>query len=182
MRVALIGRISPWKGQDVFVEAANLVIPEIEGVEFWIVGEAMFGEVAFKIKIEQLIKKLHIENKVLLKGFKDDIREILEQVDLVVHASTVPEPFGQVIIEAMSAGRAVIATHGGGAIEIVEHGETGILIPMNDAQALAQAIKLLLTTPELRAKMGHKGRKRALDLFNINRTVDQIQALYGHAY
>jgi glycosyltransferase involved in cell wall biosynthesis len=99
-------------------------------------------------------------------------------MDLIVHASTIGEPFGQVIIEGMAAGKPVIATNGGGVPEIVEDGKTGILVPMRDASAMAEAMKLLIADRGLAADMGALGRKRVLDRFTIQHTARKIEAIY----
>ena len=97
---------------------------------------------------------------------------------LLVHASTVPEPFGQVIVQAMAEGRPVVATRGGGVLEIVDEGNTGLLVPMKDAEAMAQAIGQVLADPERAQRMGAAGRARFLERFTIERTVEAMERTY----
>ena len=114
---------------------------------FVIIGAALFGEDGYEREIRQLSAQLGLEEVVEFAGFRPDVQCAIAELDLVVHASTTGEPFGQVIIEGMAAGKPVVATNGGGVPEIVEDGQTGILVPMGDAPALAEAICRVLADP-----------------------------------
>jgi glycosyltransferase involved in cell wall biosynthesis len=111
-------------------------------------------------------------------GFVHDVENALAHLDIVVHASTVGEPFGQVIIEAMAAAKPVIATNGGGVPEILEHNVTGLLVPMNDPAALAEALRTLLRAPERAHEMGVCGRERVRHFFTIERTAQGVCEAY----
>ena len=112
--VVLIGRISPWKGQDIFIRAAAEVLKTFHHCRFQIVGSALFGEHALEDELKQLAAPLGVSDRVEFLGFRKDVPDIISASSLVVHASTVPEPFGQVIVQAMAAGKPVVATRGGG--------------------------------------------------------------------
>jgi glycosyltransferase involved in cell wall biosynthesis len=112
-------------------------------------------------------------------GFRDDVNQLLQKMDIVVHASTTPEPFGQVVTEGMAAGKPVVATRGGGVVEIVEDGETGFLVPMGDAHKMADAVCSLLESPERAREMGIKGRERVHQQFSIQRSARMIESVYG---
>jgi glycosyltransferase involved in cell wall biosynthesis len=122
--------------------------------------------------------QLELESCVQFCGFVTNIAERIAALDLVVHASTISEPFGQVIIEGMAAGKAVIATRGGGVSEIVEDGVSGLLVPMKDPTALAQAMLLLLRDPVRRAQLGAAARQRVGDKFRIEYTAEKVLRLY----
>lgn len=96
----------------------------------------------------------------------------------MVHASTKGEPFGQVIIEGMAAGKPVVATNGGGVPEIVEDGRTGILVPMGDVQAMAEAISQILSDPVEARAMGIRARQRVADHFTLQQTARRVEAVY----
>jgi glycosyltransferase involved in cell wall biosynthesis len=177
-RIALIGRISPWKGQDVFIRAAAEVRQSFPRAQFYIVGSALFGEENYERQVRDLTGSYGIPDLVTFTGFRSDVLSVIADMDLIVHASTIGEPFGQVIIEGMAAGKPVIATNGGGVPEIVEDGKTGILVPMRDASAMAEAMKLLIADRGLAADMGALGRKRVLDRFTIQHTARKIEAIY----
>ena len=99
-------------------------------------------------------------------------------MDIIVHASTTGEPFGQVIIEGMAAGKPVVATNGGGVPEIVEDNETGFLVPMKDSCAMAAAISRLLADPPLAHRMGQRGRDRVQRHFTIEQTARKVEEVY----
>ena len=178
LRVGLIGRISPWKGQDVFLRAAAIVHELFPRVRFQIIGSAMFGEGKYEEEIRSLCKELRLQDSVDFLGFISDIHSEITKLDLVVHASTIGEPFGQVVIEGMAARKAVIATRGGGIPEIVLDGETGLLVPMNDHVAMADAMLQLLSHPKQRLIMGERGFQRVVDSFSIEKTAAGVRNFY----
>lgn len=177
--VVLIGRVSPWKGQDVFIRAAAVVLKRFPNCRFQIVGSALFGEDALVGELKQLAVTLGVADRVEFLGFRKDVPEIIAGSTLLVHASTVPEPFGQVIVQAMAESKPVVATRGGGVLEIVVDGETGLLVPMKDAEAMAEAIREILADPSKAQKMGEAGRERFLAKFTIERTVEEVGAIYA---
>jgi glycosyltransferase involved in cell wall biosynthesis len=177
-RIALIGRISPWKGQHIFLQAAQSVAERFPNVRFFVIGAALFNEHKYDEEIRQLPKKLGIENLVEFTGFCSDIEEVIEGLDLVVHASMTGEPFGQVIIEGMAAGKPVVATNGGGVPEIVEDGSTGILVPMGDVQAMADAICEILADPVRAREMGIRGRQRVENHFTVELTASKVETVF----
>ena len=95
-----------------------------------------------------------------------------------MHASVEPEPFGLVLVEAMAAGKPVVATAQGGPLEIVEEGITGFLVPPGDAEALAGALGKLLADEGLGRRMGEAGRQRAWERFSVERMVRELEEVY----
>jgi glycosyltransferase involved in cell wall biosynthesis len=178
-RIGLIGRISPWKGQHIFLEAAAQVRERFPKAIFLIIGAALFGETTYEQEIRQLATKLKLDDAVLFTGFCNNIQDAIAGLDLVVHASTTGEPFGQVIIEGMAAGKPVVATNGGGVPEIVEDGKTGILVPMGDVQAMADAICQVLSNPTLGGEMGTRAKERIERDFTIQQTARKVEAVYA---
>ena len=96
----------------------------------------------------------------------------------LVHASISPEPFGQVVIEGMIESIPVIGTDGGGVREIIQHGETGILVPMGDAGALVRELKGLLEDPEKARTLGAAGRTHVVENFTVEQTARKVEAVY----
>lgn len=176
--IALVGRIAPWKGQHIFVRAAAAVRQKHPHARFVIVGAPLFGEEPYERAVRSLVRDLDLTDIVKFTGFRADVREVLADVDILVHASTVPEPFGRVIVEGMAAGLPVIATNGGGAAEIIVDGVSGKLVEMNSDVALAHAISRLLDDPALSRQLALAGRKRLEECFTIERSVNQLQSLY----
>jgi glycosyltransferase involved in cell wall biosynthesis len=129
--------------------------------------------------MHELARTLGIERSVEFTGFRNDVPDLIRGLDLIVHASTTGEPFGQVIVQGMAAGKPVVATNGGGVPEIVVDGTTGLLVPMDDAPALGAAICKLLAAPETAAAMGKAGRKRVLEHFTIEQSARKVEAVYA---
>lgn len=178
-RLGIIGRITPWKGQHIFIQAARQVRERFPDACFQIIGAALFDEKDYETEVRALATELKLDDCLEWTGFRRDVPALLGQLDVLVHASTTGEPFGQVVIEGMAAGKPVVATDGGGIPEIVRHGVTGLLVPMGDANALAEAIIQLLSDPEQARAMGQAGRQRVLDHFTIGHTAARVEAVYA---
>jgi glycosyltransferase involved in cell wall biosynthesis len=168
--LGLFGRLAPWKGQDVAIRALSLLGAE-SPVQLAIVGEALFGEKSYAQQIRALVSELGLERRVRFLGFRNDVPVLMRAVDVLVHTSVAPEPFGRVIAEGMLAERPVIATSGGGASEIVTAGVTAWQVPPNDPAALAAAITDVLRDPVRARAVAAKGRCDALQRFTLASTL-----------
>ncbi|QFX97126.1 glycosyltransferase family 4 protein [Acidithiobacillus thiooxidans] len=171
--VGVFGRLSPWKGQDVFLRTLAMM-PAVHGL---IVGSPMFGEDAYAQHLEQEIKTLGLENRVKLLGFRSDIPELMKTCDIIAHTSIAPEPFGRVIVEGMLSGRPVVASKSGGPNEIIENGVTGMLYTPGDSQALQSVLSEIINEPEQALLMAQRGRETALNRFsldNMHKRLDDI--------
>lgn len=177
--IGLVGRISPWKGQDIFIRAAALVRESFPSARFQIIGSAMFGEAEYEAQVRSLARELGLDEAVEFTGFRSDVERCIATLDILVHASTMGEPFGQVVMEGMAAGKPVVATQGGGVPEIVAQDQTGLLVPMGDVPAMAEAIVWLLQNPERATEMGQAGQKRVREHFTIAQTAAKVEALYS---
>jgi len=169
--VGLFGRITPWKGQHIFIKAL-VELPEVRGL---IVGDALFTceDRSYGEQLRGLAAQLKIADRIHFTGFCSDILPLLLSVDVVAHCSTSPEPFGRVIVEAMLAGRPVIATRAGGAMEIVADNQTGLLVEPGDSHALAAAIQRLLENREFAAEMGRAAKRDAEQRFRLDRILQE---------
>jgi glycosyltransferase involved in cell wall biosynthesis len=176
--IGLVGRLSPWKGQHIFLAAAAQVYKEFPSTRFQIIGSAMFGEEAYEAQVRELCVTLGLSDCVEFLGFRKDVPALIAELDILVHASTLGEPFGQVVVEGMVAGKPVVATNGGGVPEIVEEGVTGWLVPMGESAPMAEAIMRLLRDPERAGRMGTAGRTRVLEHFTIELTAQSVQEVY----
>jgi glycosyltransferase involved in cell wall biosynthesis len=157
LRVGIVGRLSPWKGQHVFLKAFAETFADRDG-EAWIIGSALFGEDAYEKTLHDLVDELGIADRVVWRGFRPDVAAELAQLDILVHASTTPEPFGQVIVEGMAAGLPVIATAAGGPLEIINPGTDGVLVPPGSVKVLSEALSCLADKPLLRQQLGNAAR------------------------
>ena len=162
LRVGMIGRLAPWKGQHIFLESFARAFPDGDAHAV-LVGSALFGESAYEEELRRQVAGLGLEQRVTFRGFCADIGSELAGLDVVVHASVTPEPFGQVVVEAMGMGLPVVAAAAGGPAEIVEDGVTGVLFPPGDVDALSVVLKRLSSDRELRGRLGTAARDRARD-------------------
>jgi glycosyltransferase involved in cell wall biosynthesis len=117
---------------------------------------------------------------VKFSGFAADVAGVLRDVDILVHPAD-GESFGRVVVEAMAAGVPVVGVRGGGVAELVRDGETGFLVPPDDAQALAQAVKRLAQDAALAEQMGARGRAHAFAEYSIEATARQLAQMYARA-
>lgn len=159
--IGIVGRLQRWKGMHVFAEAMAKVIavkPECQGV---IVGGPHDLEPEYGDWLNHRIEELGLAGKVVLAGAQQNVPEWMQAMDIFVHASD-REPFGIVVVEAMSLAKPVIATRPGGPEEIVQDQENGRLVPANDPAALAEAMLSYLSDPSLAARFGSAARQRAL--------------------
>jgi glycosyltransferase involved in cell wall biosynthesis len=161
LAIGMVGRLAPWKGQDVFLRAfAALDAPDAQAR---IIGLAMFGEDDYAEQLRALTDTLGLADRVTFVGFTHTVERELAQLDVLVHASVVPEPFGQVVVEGMAAGLAVIATAAGGPLEIITPEVDGLLVAPGDVAALTTALQRLTGDAALRAHLGGAAANRARD-------------------
>ena len=160
------------KGQRHLIEAARLVRPQVPDARFVIAGE---GEL--RPALERQIKDHHLEKHVLLAGFRPDVLSVHKGFDIFV-MSSVTEGLGTSLLDAMAAGKPVVATTAGGIPEVVIDGETGFLVPPRDHDAMAGAIVTLLKDDALRHRMGKAGRVRVQTVFSAERMVQETLRVY----
>ncbi len=174
--VGLVGRLAPWKGQDVFLRAFAMAFPNGDE-RARIAGSALFGEYRWAASLPTLVAELGLAERVEVVGFVDDMASEYGRLDVLVHASTIPEPFGQVVVEGMAAGLAVVAAAAGGPAEVITDGVDGLLYPMGDVEALAEQLRRLASDPVLQAGLGNAGRSRAAE-FTPERIAAQVEDVY----
>lgn len=172
--IGLFARLAPWKGQHVAIDALAELDRLSPGADsaarprLRIVGEALFGEDAYADALRQQADRLGLADRVEFLGFRDDVPALLHRCDVVIHSSTSAEPFGRAVVEAMLAGRPVVATDAGGVREIIDTPDVGRLVPPGDVDALAGAIAELLAEPEATARMAEAGRAQARTRFSLS--------------
>ena len=179
LRVLQPGRLTAWKGQRVLIEAARRLHgdPRLPALRVALVGDAQ-GRDAYEGELRAMIEQADLDRIVTLAGPADDMPAAYLWSDIVVSASTRPEAFGRVAVEAMAMGRPVIATAHGGSLETVTP-ETGALVPPGDADALAEAIGALAADPAARAAMGAAGRARARRRYATEAMVNATLNVYA---
>jgi len=178
--ISNIGRITPWKGQHYFLQAMEDIVKQYPNTKILIVGESgnTKKDKEYFCLLQSMAQKKPLNGQVFLTGKRDDIAEIMSFSDIIVHSASEPEPFGLVIAEAMATGTPVIATRGGGPIEIIENGITGLLVPMKSATGIKEAIQKLFESKILRKTIGINARKDVAKRFPIQCHVTKVQKTY----
>lgn len=176
--VGLVGLLIPWKGQDIFLDAANILKDQIPNLRMLIVGGTPDDCRPYEKHLRERVTRMGLEDIVTFTGHSTDMPAVYNGVDIVVSASTSPEPLGTVVIEALAMGRPLIGPAHGGAAEMMEHDKTGLLFQPGDAQDLAAAIKKFYDQPLLRQALGAAAREHALATFAVERHAAQVQAVY----
>jgi glycosyltransferase involved in cell wall biosynthesis len=183
LRVGLIATYARWKGHDVFLNAAAELVRRSEGanLRFFVIGGPIYRTDRSQFErgeLQALVNRLGLNDRVGFIDFQPDIEEIYPALDIVVHASTRPEPFGLTVVEAMACGCSVIAANAGGTREIVTEGVDALAVPPDDATTLAEAIARLANDPALRNRLGREARITATTRFDRSRLGRQIVDLY----
>ncbi len=143
---------------------ALAALPDVHAL---IVGTALFEDEAYPLLLERRAAALGLAERVHFLGYRDDVPALMREVDVVVHASTAPEPFGRVVVEAMLASTPVVATCVGGVPEIIEHGVTGLLVSPGDPSALEEAVRALMADRLWAGQVGRRGEEAALRRFGL---------------
>jgi glycosyltransferase involved in cell wall biosynthesis len=172
----VVGRLAPWKGQDLFLRAFARAFPEGQE-QAVLVGGALFGEDEYAQRLPGLAQELGIGGRTELRGHRHDIWEELTRIDVLVHSSITPEPFGQVILEGMAASVPVIAAAAGGPAEILRHDETGVLYKPSDVGELADAM-VRMQDRGLRRRLSEAARG-SLESYAPPVIAQQLQQLYA---
>ena len=180
IRVGLVGTFAKWKGHDVFLRAFAM-LPRDLPVRGYIIGGPVYQTGASQWRLEDLKQQaaeLGISDRIAFTGFVLRPADAMRALDIVVHASIQPEPFGLVIIEAMACRRAVIVSGAGGTKEIIRIGVNALAHKPGDAEALAALITKLVHNPGLRETLGTAGRQTAEEHFNRRRLGLQLARIY----
>ncbi|MCK4423298.1 MAG: glycosyltransferase, partial [Candidatus Omnitrophica bacterium] len=179
-RIGIIGRLTPIKGHPVFIKAIHRLIscdPNLK-IKAFIIGEASGDKEDYFLELKKQVKKLGLDDHLEFSGRKSDIPEVLSELDIMVLATTVPEAFGRVIIEAQAVGVPVIATRVGGVVDVVQDGSNGLLVPPGDDQAIEEAILKLIKDKPLRDSLVQAGRESVEEKFNLNKMAAKILEVY----
>lgn len=176
--VGIVGNVKEWKGQEVVVRAMARVSERYPDLACLLIGDSSQSSLAYRSHVERLIAELKLTSRVFLTGYRANVPDYVNALDVLVHASIQPEPFGRVVLEGMALRKPVIGARGGGVPEIIQHGKTGLLYtPGSDAE-LADCLGRLVGDEELRRSMGEAGYQRLVSEFSIDRNVLLTQQLY----
>ena len=181
VRVGLVATFGRWKGHDTFFQAIAR-LPRSLPIRAFVVGGSLYETDRSQLRradLEARVSALGIGDRVGFTGFAVDAASAMRALDLVVHASVQPEPFGMVIAEAMACGRPVVASLTGGAAEIVRDGVDALGHAPGDAASLADRLAMLISDSDLRARLGRAARETAEDRFDRARLARELTPLYA---
>jgi glycosyltransferase involved in cell wall biosynthesis len=180
VRIGLLATMARWKGQEVFLKAVSMLRKDLP-FRAYVIGGPLYHTPGSQYQVDELkgiAAQLGISHRVGFVGFVDDPAAAIRSLDVVVHASTEPEPFGRVIVEGMACGRAVVASAAGGASELISNGVNALGHPPGDAAALARCLAELIANPGLRARLGKAGRETAERRFDRTLLASKCVPLY----
>ncbi len=175
--VGFVGRFSPGKGHEEFLEAASILNKKYGNIRFLIVGEASYGEQMYEQRIRAMSKALKLDSVVRFTGYRKDVPDLMASFDIFAFPSHA-EAFGLVLIEAMAMERPVVSTNCDGVLDIVVDGRTGFYVNPRNTKQLAEAIEKLGADTELREKMGKAGRRRVEEFFDRRKQIARIEEIY----
>lgn len=181
LRVGLVATYARWKGQDLFLTAISRLRPDTPA-RFYIVGGPIYkteGSQFSGQELRELAGRLGVADRLAFVPFQEETADVYRALDVVIHASTRPEPFGRTIVEAMACSRPVVVANAGGAAELFIEGEDALGFPPGDPDALAGAIARLAGDPALRARLGANARRTAVERFSRERYGREMAALYA---
>ena len=180
IRIGLVATFAKWKGQEVFLEAMAR-LRNRAAVRGYIIGGPIYqtaGSQWTRPELQRKAEDLGLRDMLGFTGFVEDTAAAMRSLDIVVHASTQPEPFGMVIIEAMASGKPVVASQSGGATELFMDGVNAVGHRPGDVAMLVERIQLLVGDAALRARLGRAGRESAEQNFAAKRLAQELGALY----
>jgi glycosyltransferase involved in cell wall biosynthesis len=176
--IGVLGNIKEWKGQEVAVRAMQIIVNKFPDTVCLFIGDTAIEDHHYKDRLESIIQELGLESNIIFTGYIKNIANYLNILEVVLHTSIEPEPFGRVLIEAMSLSKPLVAANGGAVPEIIENEKSGLIFPPGDYEELAESVIKLLEKKEYAKKLGDEGYKRVLDNFNITVNIDKTQSLY----
>ncbi len=178
--IGIVGNIRGWKGQDIVVRALAEIVKAVPDVVCFFVGAASVSphDAAFVADLNELVRTSGLEKNVRFTGYQQDTAAYVQMMDVVIHASRAPEPFGMVGLEAMAQRKPLVGSGAGGMTEIIVDGVTGFLFPPADHQVLAERVTRLLKDRDLAAQMGDAGYARLRQEFTMDQYMTQIHDAY----
>lgn len=178
--VGLVGLLIPWKGQNLFLDAARELRDEIPNLKMPIIGGTPDECVAYEAELRERVRAEGLEDVVVFTGHVNDMPTVYNGLDVVVSASTSPEPLGTVVIECMAMGRTLIAPNHGGGAEMGTHDETALLFEPGNSADFAEQVRRLAADPALRERLGASARDKALRTFDVESHVVGVTKVYGN--
>jgi len=180
--IGVVGNIRVWKGQEIIVRAMSELVEKHSNIRCLLVGASSLTDAPYKGKLISICKDLDIEDNVIFTGFQNNPIDYMNLMDIVVHTSVEPEPFGIVLLEAMFLAKPLISTTIGGPAEIVVNGESGLLVEPGKPELLAEAVDKLLSNPIYAKEIGQHGNRRLHEEFTIQENAEKTMIIYDEVF
>ena len=162
--ITSVARLIPYKGHGYLIDIANELVKKSTKFKFLIVGDTLSSYVSYEKSVKQKVRDLGLEHQIKFLGFREDVLSILKQSDLFIHPAIAPDPLPTVLFESLYNDLPSVATNLGGAIEILDNGNNGLLIPYNDPKKAANLINEYCSNNKLQKKHLENSKKN----FKIN--------------
>lgn len=175
--VGMAGRINRWKGQKLFVDAAEVINKKYPDVKFKIAGSAYNGEEWIENDLKKYISEKKLDEAIEMMGLVTDMDLFYNSIDIFVLPSIQPEPFGLVVVEAMEMKKAVVATRHGGPMEIIDDGINGYLVDFKNCNEMAERCIELIENNSLRIRIAEEGYVKKRKCFSLEKTVKDIEEI-----
>jgi glycosyltransferase involved in cell wall biosynthesis len=176
--IGMIGHIRAWKGQEILVKAMALLKDEFPDLVCLLVGAISPEEQWYQARLERQIDASGLAGRILITGNRPDVANYINALEIQVHASVAPEPFGRVLLEAMALSKPLVASRDGAVPEIVVDGATGMLFEPGNPVSLAACLRRLLLRPAEALAMGQEGRRRLEQSFSVKKCTMQVESVY----
>ena len=176
--IGVVGNLKKWKGQDVVVRSIALIRKKFRNIKCLMIGSSLHELDTYSMKLQSLVQQKKLEENVIFLGYREDIQNYVNVLDILLHTSVFPEPFGRVMLEGMALSKPVITVDIGAGPEIVLHKKTGIVIKPNDERALSDAICFLLNNKSISKTMGLAGRERLQKHFHLHINTRMTELIY----
>lgn len=176
--IGVVGNIKGWKGQKSIVSALPQIIERHKDVVCLLIGDTSPNDLSYITELNGIIEKHNLEKHVVFTGYRKNVFDYLNALDIMIHTSIDPEPFGRVLIEGMAMKKPVIGARAGAVPEIITHEKTGLTFSPQDSDELANAVLYLLDNPDIASGMGRAGYDRLHENFLISENTKKTEEVY----
>ncbi len=174
----IVGRIIRWKGHVEFLHAAKIILQKVPSSKAIVIGDYSDGNISYQQLISKMAEESGFKDRIIFTGYVKDVESFYSIMDVCLHTSIEPEPFGLVITEAMAYGVPVIASDRGAPKEIISNGENGFIVNPEDTLKLAEVTIRLLLDDKLRHEIGDKGKEHVLIEYDLKKYGHEIEGIY----
>jgi glycosyltransferase involved in cell wall biosynthesis len=179
LTLGIVGNIKEWKGQETVVRSIAILRKTFPNVKCLLVGDTSEGDRYYEKRIRDLIDRMGLSRHIIFTGYQRNVPDYINVMDILIHASINPEPFGRVLLEGMSLKKPLVGANGGAVPEIVEEGVSGLTFIPGDPEGLAAAISSIASDRGRMKRMGEMGYLRLMERFHIRQNLESTERIYA---